>query len=298
MNTFEPYYDPLDMTTCVTATSTLAEINAKASKDKLYYPLVLNPAESIDAQIRAIQYCPESYRYGSLSDNILGMTIRVNDNEFRIGSRVVKNATGYDLNRFIASKVPNFVSIKNVILRLRPQFDKIESRKIRGTKEALIRIIKELNRSSWSHVINALTLHITTESNVLYMSFSCEERSIELYDEMIIELAGDCEISSDELKHSLSLSDSSKIKATISESIKQAFELTEKFAGEALCFPGNGYLLHQADASDELKSYLNSLNTDLASMSGHVDSSMIVHQESEWEIEMREKLEQHWMDLV
>ncbi len=122
---FVDFIDPVDGVMCFPATTCLASVNAIASPHKLRFPLVLDSQVSLDTQLSASGYASASSRFGALCDNILGMNWQLPDGEvIRIGERVAKTTTGYDLLRFLLHAPGRYGNPLNYVVRLRPDCGK------------------------------------------------------------------------------------------------------------------------------------------------------------------------------
>ena len=70
---------------------------------------------------RASGFASASSRFGPYCDNIMGMNWKLRDGHVvRIGERVVKSTTGYDLLRFLLNSDGRFGEPVDFVLRLRP----------------------------------------------------------------------------------------------------------------------------------------------------------------------------------
>jgi hypothetical protein len=64
---------------------------------------------------------PTAARYGRVRDQVLGLRFATSDGRIsKIGGRVVKNVTGYDLNRLLVGSCGSLAVLLEVTLRLRP----------------------------------------------------------------------------------------------------------------------------------------------------------------------------------
>ena len=117
---FVPFFDEIDGMVCGSAGLTGLELRRQVAP-AFRFPLVLDESATIWQQVCASGYAPGSSRFGSYCDNISGMNWRLPDGRvLRIGERVVKSTTGYDLFRFLLNSNGRFGEPVDFVLRLRP----------------------------------------------------------------------------------------------------------------------------------------------------------------------------------
>lgn len=115
-------YSPGDLTITVRAGTTLAEIaDALRAHDQW---LALDPdggdRVTIGATVATGSYGPAAVLYGSVRDQLLGMTVVTGRGEIvRPGGRVVKNVAGFDLTRLMTGAWGSLGVITEVTLRVR-----------------------------------------------------------------------------------------------------------------------------------------------------------------------------------
>jgi glycolate oxidase FAD binding subunit len=115
-------YSPGDLTITVRAGTTLAEIaDALRAHDQW---LALDPeggsAVTIGATVATGSYGPAAGLYGTVRDQLLGMTVVTGRGEIvRPGGRVVKNVAGFDLTRLMTGAWGSLGVITEVTLRVR-----------------------------------------------------------------------------------------------------------------------------------------------------------------------------------
>lgn len=118
---FEPFVDAIDGTACVSASATLAEIEALCAPHRLRFPLILDAKATLRDHVEAATHAPASHRFGPFCDNILGMNWRLPSGKaVRIGERVAKTTTGYDWLRFLLHTGNRFGEPLDYVIRLRP----------------------------------------------------------------------------------------------------------------------------------------------------------------------------------
>jgi len=115
-------YSPGDLTITVRAGTTLAEI-AEALREHGQW-LALDPEGGMDVTIGATvatgSYGPAATLYGTVRDQLLGMTVVTGRGDIaRPGGRVVKNVAGFDLTRLMTGAWGTLGVITEVTLRVR-----------------------------------------------------------------------------------------------------------------------------------------------------------------------------------
>ena len=86
-----------------------------------WLPLDVSPERSIGGLVAANMSGPCAFGYGTLRDMVLGMTIIHGDGVRRkCGGRVVKNVTGYDLNKLYIGSFGTLGLITEIAFKLRP----------------------------------------------------------------------------------------------------------------------------------------------------------------------------------
>lgn len=119
--TFVPFLDEVDGVICCPATVTTKELQDLCQPHGLRYPFFLDAVASVKEQVAASGFAPASSRFGPLCDNIMGMNWRLPGGRVvRVGERVVKSTTGYDLLRFFLNSQGRFGEPVDFVLRLRP----------------------------------------------------------------------------------------------------------------------------------------------------------------------------------
>jgi FAD/FMN-containing dehydrogenase len=172
---FEPFLDADDMVMCCSADISLAQINAQAADFHLRFPLVWDPSASLGKHLANLEYTPHSARFGPYIDNVLGMNWEFKAGTVvRIGERVIKSTTGYDLLRFLLHSDGRYGRAVDYVLRLRPLGGATARATLSGATSAIERVYIALIRSPWIHWLDVVDLSVTAT------------------DLMSLELAADC----------------------------------------------------------------------------------------------------------
>ncbi len=163
---FEPFLDTIDGVLCLPATATAADVEARAAAHKLRFPLLIDRSATLRDQVEATGFAPASSRFGPLCDNIVGMNWMLpNGRMIRVGERVVKTTTGYDLFRFLLSSGNRFGQPVDYVLRLRPDCGPTTIVTLRGTVESLARAIPDLLKNCWMHWLDSIDYIQTGDPN-------------------------------------------------------------------------------------------------------------------------------------
>jgi len=171
---FERFIDPVDMIACFPADTSLREINQTVSKHGLYFPLFCDPERSLRDHINALEYTSASARFGAYVDNIPGMNwILPGGQVARIGERVVKSTTGYDLLRYLLHTNERFGSASDYVIRLRPLSPEAYYFTLTGSAKALRAISESIVKSTWSHWIDCCDAVTDSNSTQIELSGHC-----------------------------------------------------------------------------------------------------------------------------
>lgn len=172
---FQPFIDATDMVMCCPADALLGDIQQEAAGHGLRFPLVCDPAWSLQAHVSAVDYAPASSRFGPYVDNVLGMNWELPSGRVvRVGERVIKSTTGYDLLRFLLHSDGRYGRARDYVLRLRPLGGGRMSATLGGDEESLDRVRSALLSTSWIHWIDAVTLYVMQSgAAVLHVDTDC-----------------------------------------------------------------------------------------------------------------------------
>lgn len=156
---FEPFLDPIDGVICVPADDTVRAIDERVADSQLRFPLFLDRDTPISEQLVASPYAVVSSRFGPFCDNVLGMNWRLpNGTTIRLGERVVKSTTGYDVFRFLLHAPRIHGEPTCFVLRLRPRCDETQTWTLSGTAADLDRAAADVATSCWQSWIDSVDL--------------------------------------------------------------------------------------------------------------------------------------------
>jgi hypothetical protein len=154
---FEPFLDEVDGVLSIVSEATAAEVARLAEPHSLRFPLWLDPTQSLRANLAAGDHAPASSRFGPFCDNITGMNWELPDGRMvRVGERVVKSTTGYDLLRFLLGSGDRFGRARDYVLRLRPLCDRDGAFLLAGPERALEQAVAEILHGSFLHWLDSV----------------------------------------------------------------------------------------------------------------------------------------------
>lgn len=183
---FEHFIDPIDGVMCCPATMTGAEIHGRSAAHRLRFPLILEMDATFDEQIKSSGFAPASSRFGSFCDNVLGMNWKLMSGKIvRIGERVVKSTTGYDLLKFLLHSRGDFGEAVDYVLRLRPDCGTDRKYELRGEAQSVRRAAGSLFGSSWMHWFDSVNLVCSENTCHLEVCLNGNEKEISVYEERL-----------------------------------------------------------------------------------------------------------------
>lgn len=171
---FVPFLDSIDGVVCLSAESTAAEIDALIVPHKLRFPLLLDRTATLLKQVESSGFAPASSRFGPYCDNIVGMNWQLpNGHVVRIGERVVKTTTGYDIFRFLLSTGRRFGKPLDYVLRLRPDCGVTTVSHLAGATNAVAAAIPQLLKSCWMHWFDSIDFLPDADISRLRLVMNC-----------------------------------------------------------------------------------------------------------------------------
>ena len=259
---FAPFFDSIDGTMCGPATMTAADLEALRTSHGFRFPLILDQHMPLCEQIAASHFASSSSRFGPYCDNIIGMNWKLPSGRIvRIGERVVKSTTGYDLLRFLLHSCGQFGEPLDFVLRLRPDCGTSGVFSLNGSYDAVSKAAAALLATTWIHWFDAVDVVFANEAETcqLRIVLNCPADEWAVYHEFLSSFAK---------THHLSLASDSTaslspdgcpdfmLKTTPDQVVELAREISKKNAigCVALCYNGvvHGYLGQQSDSSGAL----------------------------------------------
>ena len=156
---FQHFFDEIDGVICCSANITASDLQSQIHAAGFRFPLTLVQSATLAAHLDASPWGLASSRFGPLCDNITGMNWKTpNGRIIRLGERVVKSTTGYDLLRFLMHSQGRFGTPQDLVIRLRPDTGSGMVLVAHGTERALQNVARRIRNSSWIHWIDAVDL--------------------------------------------------------------------------------------------------------------------------------------------
>ena len=188
---FEPFVDAVDGVMCVSAAADAADIAGQSAPHGLRFPLLLQGDVPLYEQVAASAFAPASSRFGPYCDNITGMNWELPDGrQVRIGERVVKSTTGYDLLRFLIGTGTRFGRPLDYVLRLRPACDGGGIFSLHGSPESLETAAAEILRSSFLHWFESVDWIEGSGESWLRIGVHCPKMEWTIFADFVSGLAG------------------------------------------------------------------------------------------------------------
>lgn len=171
---FVPFLDEIDGVVCLSADATAAQIQSQAAPHKLRFPLLVDAQATLRDQVESTGFAPASSRFGPLCDNIVGMNWKLpNGHLVRLGERVVKTTTGYDMFRFLLSSGRRFGEPVDYVLRLRPNCGVTSVYELSGSPDAVAGTVPLLLKNCWMHWFDAIDFVADLASPRLRIALNC-----------------------------------------------------------------------------------------------------------------------------
>lgn len=156
---FEPFLDAIDGIALCAASATWQEIQDVGSPQGLRFPLLLDSKATLLEHLRSSGYAPASSRFGPFCDNILGMNWLLPSGEMvRIGERVAKTTTGYDLLRFLLQSRGDFGTPEQFVVRYRSAHGENFQCDVVGDPTSLCQLGDVVSHSCWIHWFDSVDI--------------------------------------------------------------------------------------------------------------------------------------------
>jgi hypothetical protein len=288
---FEPFMDPVDGVLCLPAENNAADVAKQAAPAGWRFPLWLDPGLPLREQVRSSSYAPASSRFGPYCDNITGMNwLRPDGKTVRVGERVVKSTTGYDLLRFLLESGERYGRPLDYVLRLRPLCDTSKTWHLRGERASLRCAASAVLHSSWIHWLESFDGIMDGQTALLRAAVHCPSDEVETFEDYLAGVAKD---------HGLEIEKSALtsfpagglpdfvIKTTVDRVLSTAFSLGENPGVHCVALCTSGVVLGFVADPDSIPELLQPLETDLHALGGdwrgrHIADRMAAPPESDW----------------
>ena len=275
---FTPFLDTIDGVTCVAADITASKLVELIGPHRLRFPLLTDASLPLCVQVKASEYAPASSRFGELCDNIIGMNWRLADGRVvRIGERVVKSTTGYDLLRFLMHSDGQFGEPVDFVVRLRPHCGMDGLIELSGPRAVVIKAMPELLQSCWMNWFDSVDVLAESKSEILTVRIAINTPSDEwhVFESMLAAFASAQKLAFRTIPQAPAPIDGCPdfaLKTTPDRAIALASELAATYGIKclALCYNGvvHGYLNDVANAATVVQKIVQSHATPLHESGG------------------------------
>lgn len=134
-----------------TPVAVLAEVLRERGQYLPFDPMFAEAGATIGGTVAAGSNGPGRLRFGGIRDFILG--VRLLDGQgrlLRMGGKVVKNAAGFDLPKFLVGSIGRYAVLTEVTLKVFPRPPAAATLRLSSeSTEAGLRLLKELPRGRW-----------------------------------------------------------------------------------------------------------------------------------------------------
>ncbi|MDA0778957.1 MAG: hypothetical protein O3C19_07835 [Bacteroidetes bacterium] len=274
---FHSFIDDTDMVMCCSTKTPIESINKEATAVGLRFPLLWDEKESIANHVAQTEFAPQSSRFGPFVDNILGMNWKLNSGKvIRIGERVIKSTTGYDLMRFLLHSDGRYGKAIDYVFRLRPNTGFQQTVLFKGPFQTIETVERLLVRSSWSQWLDSIELVIEGsdgDQSHLRIQLNCSQNEECVFLNLFHRLSKQ---SGAQMSHTSSSHNGPipilSIKTTIIQAPIIANELVKKYGGTARISSLNGIVFYCHSEWKDLHSfdYLDQLARECAKEGGHL----------------------------
>jgi hypothetical protein len=294
---FEHFMDPVDGVLCLPAESHAADVGNLAVPLGWRFPLWLDPGLPLREQVRCSSHAPASSRFGPYCDNITGMNWLLPDGRtVRVGERVVKSTTGYDLLRFLLESGERHGHPLDYVLRLRPLCDSSRTWHLQGEPACLGRAVSAILHSSWVHWLESIEAIVDGQPS-LRAAVHCPGGEVEVFEQFFAAFAKDhglqIQTASVPMFPAVGLPDF-VVKTTVDQVLPTAFDLGRKPGVRCVGLCPNGVVLGYVSDPAGILQLLQPMEKSLHAAGGdwhsrHVAARSAEPPESEWLTTLRKE---------
>jgi hypothetical protein len=293
---FEPFLDTVDGVLCVPADSCASAIEQRVLPQGLRFPLLLDRTAPLCEQVTSSPFAPASSRYGPFCDNITGMNWEMPDGRrVRVGERVVKSTTGYDLLRFLLGSGGRYGRATDYVLRLRPACDTSLIFRLDGEIEALRSAISTLLHSSWIHWFDSVDL-VVEKTPFLRIAVHCPAEESPIYRNFLSEVTATFALLMEASPGSVSDGCPDLVIKTSPEFVSDtALDLAQQTGAKcvAICSCGVVHVFLPGQEKDTIGEIVRPLQSNLYAIGGHWQSRHVerfpVPPETSWLSTLRQE---------
>lgn len=258
---FTPFLDDIDGVVCLSADATAKDVRQLAAPHKLRYPLLIDEHATLRDQVNSTGFAPASSRFGPFCDNIIGMNWQLpNGRTVRIGERVVKTTTGYDVFRFLLGSGERFGRPIDYVLRLRPDCGVTSTIVCKAGYEAIAKAAQTLLMNCWMHWFDSIDMicesgHSESELRIV---LNCRAEEIAVAEEFLSGLAKSNGMTLNFTRNTATPTDGCPdfvLKTTSEHVLKMAKSITEQnqIRCIAMCYNGavHGYFSNRTEIAKQ-----------------------------------------------
>lgn len=294
---FGDFFDEVDGVVGMPASAFPEEVQRRVAGHGWRFPLVLDRGATLAEQVAASAFAPASSRFGPYCDNLTGMNWELPDGRrIRLGERVVKSTTGYDLHRFLLGTGGRFGKPTDFVLRLRPLADAGAVWSLQGDSTTLEEVVRNLLHSSYLPWLESLDWVRDMESPEpwLRLAVHCPREELKLFGEWVEGLARPRGIRVETTPGDGSVSDGLPdvvLKTTPDQVLPLARQLSlpagTRWVGLCTCAAIHIYLPREQKTSSQIQAWLGLLQKTLGETGGdgfsrHVTSATLASEEAAW----------------
>lgn len=293
---FEPFVDPVDGVVCLSAKCNATAVREQTAHHGWRFPLWLDPKLPLSDQVRSSSHALASSRFGPYCDNITGMNWQRPDGVIvRVGERVVKSTTGYDMLRFLLESGERYGRPLDYVLRLRPACDASRVWNFHGERASLRRAAYAVLHSSWIHWLESFDMIVNGQTS-LRATAHCPGDELDIFEAYLngitldhgleIEGTDQASVSADGLPDFV-------IKTTVDRVLETAIGLGERSGGRCVALCYNGVVLGYVPDPGSIIDLMGSLEEGLYAEGGDWRSRHVARSasppESDWILTLRKE---------